>query len=81
MSSSNIHSLALVIQQAEQSTGFSFYQLEAGCVVHEVNVCPADTFLAVFFLFILENMLIKIVLQMLISIVDTKLFKARKNTE
>jgi hypothetical protein len=46
-------------------------------IVHEVNVCTAD----IFFLFIIENMLIKIVLQMLISIVDIKLFKAKKNTE
>jgi hypothetical protein len=84
MSSSNIisaHSLALVIQHAKKATGFSFYQLEAGCIIHEVNVCPADTFLTIFFLFIFKNMLIKIILQMLISVVDTKLFKAKKNTE
>lgn len=84
MSSSNLisaHSLALVIQHAEKAIGFPFYQLEAGCIIHELNVCPADTFLTVFFLFILKNMLIEIILQMLISIVDTKLFKAKKNTE
>jgi len=32
-------------------------------------------------LFILENMLVEIILQMLISIVDTKLFKAEKDRE
>jgi hypothetical protein len=84
MSSSNpisAHLLALVIQHAEKAIGFPFYQLEAGCIIHELDVCPADTFLTIFFLFILKNMLIKIILQVLISVVDTKLFKAKKKTE
>jgi hypothetical protein len=82
LSSSNAHSLALAVQQAEQATEFSFSQLEeAGCIAHGVNVGPADTFLMIFFLIILGNMLIKIILQMLISVADTKLFKAKKNRE
>jgi hypothetical protein len=77
----SVHSLALVIQHTQQATGFAFYQLQAHRVVHEGNVFPPDTLLTIFFLFILENVLIKIILQMLISIVDTKLFKAEKGTE
>jgi hypothetical protein len=84
MSSSNpisAYSLALVIQHAEKAIGFSFYQLQASCIIHELNVCPANTFLTIFFLLIFKNMLIEIILQMLISVVDTKLFKARNNTQ
>jgi hypothetical protein len=76
-----VYSLALGIQHSQQATGFAFYQLEACRVVHEGNVFPPDTFLTIFFLFILVNMLIKIIQQMLISIVDTRSFEADKGTE
>lgn len=81
LNSISVHSLALVIQHTQQATGFAFYQLEACRIVQEGDVFPPDTFLTIFFLFILENMLIEIILQMLISIVDTKLFKAEKGRE
>lgn len=71
--------LALVVKDTEKPVGFGLVELEAARVVDKLDVDPVNPFALVFFLFVLEDVLIEIVLEVLVGVVDTKLFETRKN--
>ena len=67
--------LALIVQNAKKSVGLRLVELQTSRVVYKLDVDPVDAFAFVLFLLVLENVLIKIVLQMLVGVVDAKLLE------
>lgn len=55
---------------------FTETNYELNVKYHEINVCPMNPLLFVLFLFVLKNMLVEVVLEMLVRVVDAELLKA-----
>lgn len=51
------------------------YKVNRGLVIDELNILPLNVLLDIFILLNLENMLIKLLLQLLVCVVDAQLFK------
>lgn len=77
----NKYSLALIIEQAQESIDLAFNELQAPGVVAEPYISPGYTFPLVLLLLVLEHMLVEVVLQVLVCIVDAQLLKAVAQTE
>lgn len=77
----NKYSLALIIEQAQESIDLAFNELQAPGVVAEPYISPGYTFPLVLLLLVLEHVLVEVVLQVLVCIVDAQLLKAVAQTE
>lgn len=67
--------VAFFINESENAVWFALEQLDALSVVGVFYVSPSNSFLSVFLLLELEDVLIEVSLQMLIRIVDAELFE------
>lgn len=71
-------SLALVVQQTQETAGLGLYECQTRCVVQEVYVLPPNALLAVLLLLVLEHVLVEVVLQMFVGVVDAQLLKTKQ---
>lgn len=67
--------VALIIKKAQKPMWPPLNECKAPDIVEEINVAPVDAFALVFLLFVFENVLIEIELQMFVGEVDTKLLE------
>ena len=72
--------VALLINQRQDIERFHSKQVQCALVISEDNVFPFDSLMYVFLLLELEHMLHKELLQLLISVVDAQLLKAKDKT-
>ena len=70
-----LRELGLLIYQCEDIHWFLSNHVESCLIVNKSNFLPADSLLAVLFLFHFEDMLHKELLEVFVCIIDTKLFK------
>lgn len=68
-------SLALIVQDAEESVGLRLVELETARVVDKLDVDPVDAFALVLLLLVLENVLVEVVLQVLVGVVNAELLE------
>jgi hypothetical protein len=68
-------SLALIVQDAEESVGLGLVELETARVVDKLDVDPVDAFALVLLLLVLENVLVEVVLQVLVGVVNAELLE------
>lgn len=80
LSSPDGHALALIVKDAEQAVGLGLVELQAARVVDELDVDPVDALALVLLLFVLEDVLVEVVLQVLVGVVDAELLETVPGT-
>ena len=67
--------LGLLVQQRKDAVRLGLYQLNDILIVRERNLRHIETFALIQLLFVLQNVIVEELLQLLVAVVDAELFK------